>query len=214
MTNIPVVSAVMQTPGMTDERGTTAFSIGSVDSAPDSALVVRTRAGDAAAFDALVRRHYRAAFAVALAYVGNQADAEDVCHDAFVRAAARLDECRQPDRFVQWLCAITRNHARNTLARGAVRRAEPLRHETASSGEDTARHAELAELRSRLERALALLSPVQREVVLLHDLDGWTHEAIATLIGTSAGMSRQHLFHARRRLRDALGPDLRAEYFP
>ena len=212
--NTFLTSTVMQIAGMTDEHGTAASNIGSVDSPPDSALVVRTRAGDAAAFEALVRRHYRAAFAVALAHVGNRADAEDVCHDAFVRAAAHLDECRQPERFVQWLCAIVRNHARNVLARGVVRRAEPLLHETASSGDDSARNAELAELRSRLEQALVLLSPVQREVVLLHDLDGWTHDAIAAMIGTSAGMSRQHLFHARRRLRDALGPGLRAEYLP
>jgi RNA polymerase sigma-70 factor (ECF subfamily) len=42
--------------------------------------------------------------------------------------------------------------------------------------------------------------------VLLHDLDGWTHESIAESIGTSSGMSRQHLFHARKRLRALLGP--------
>jgi RNA polymerase sigma-70 factor (ECF subfamily) len=53
---------------------------------------------------------------------------------------------------------------------------------------------------------LASLTPVQREVVLLHDLDGWTHESIAESIGTSSGMSRQHLFHARKRLRALLGP--------
>jgi RNA polymerase sigma-70 factor (ECF subfamily) len=63
-----------------------------------------------------------------------------------------------------------------------------------------------------LESALASLSPVQREVVLLHDLDGWTHEDIARLIGTSAGMSRQHLFHARRRLRTVLGQNTSEEY--
>jgi RNA polymerase sigma-70 factor (ECF subfamily) len=205
---------VIQTAGMTDERESAAPFIGSANSPSDSALVTRTCAGDEAAFDALVRRHYRAAFAVALAYTGNRADAEDVCHDAFVRAAARLEDCRQPDRFIQWLCAIVRNHARNMLARGLIRRAEPLRHEMASTDDDSARSAELGELRSRLERALATLSPVQREVVLLHDLDDWTHEAIGAMIGTSAGMSRQHLFHARRRLRDALGPTIRSEYLP
>jgi RNA polymerase sigma-70 factor (ECF subfamily) len=171
---------------------------------PDAKLVARTCAGDAAAFDALVRRHYRAAFAVALAYMGNRPDAEDVCHDAFVRAAERLDDC--PDHFTQWLCAIVRNHARNVLARNNVRRASSLEHGTAASADDSAREAELSDLRGRLEAALASLTPVQREVVLLHDLDGWTHESIAESIGTSSGMSRQHLFHARKRLRALLGP--------
>jgi len=49
--------------------------------------------------------------------------------------------------------------------------------------------------------------------VLLHDLHEWTHDAIAESIGTSAGMSRQHLFKARRRLRELLGPSLLKEYF-
>ena len=179
----------------------------------DVELIASTRGGDAAAFAALVRRHYRAAFAVALANTGNRADAEDACHDAFVRAAARLDDCREPDRFAQWLCAIVRNLARNLVARAKVRRASPLHHSTAPSSDDSERESARTELRHRLEAGLALLSPIQREVVLLHDLDGWSHESIAAVIGTSAGMSRQHLFHARRRLREILGADLPKEYF-
>ena len=159
-----------------------------------------------------MRRHYRAAFSIALAYTAHQADAEDVCHDAFVRASAKLGDCRTPDRFAFWLCAIVRNHARNVVSRGIVRRAEPLAHETIAALDDPARDVERNELRARLQSALALLSHVQREVVLLHDLDGWTHEAIAEVIGTSAGMSRQHLFQARRRLRAALGQDTSKEY--
>src|SRR5689334_11779852 len=81
----------------------------------DATLVARSRDGDGGAFETLVRRHYRAAYSVALAQTTNSADAEDVCHDAFVRAAERLSECRQPDRFAQWLCAIVRNHARNAI---------------------------------------------------------------------------------------------------
>src|SRR5262245_14917925 len=95
----------------------------------DAELVGRTCAGDAGAFDALVRRHYRTAFVVALAHTGNRADAEDVCHDAFIRAATRLEDCRRPDRFAQWLCTIVRNHARNTIARGVVRRTSALEHD-------------------------------------------------------------------------------------
>jgi RNA polymerase sigma-70 factor (ECF subfamily) len=196
---------------MTDESEFADRPDGEVDP-PDAELVARTCAGDATAFDALVRRHYRAAFAVALSQTGNRVDAEDVCHDALVRAAERLEDCRNPDHFVHWLCAIVRNHARNAIARAHVRRAGSLDHHTAASGSDSAHDAERAELRARLERALVTLTPVQREVVLLHDLDGWTHEAIGATLGTSAGMSRQHLFHARKRLREVLGP-ASTEYF-
>lgn len=182
------------------------------DSPPDSVLVARTLDGDRGAFEVLVRRHYRAAFSIALAYAPTRADAEDVCQDAFFRAAAKLRECRDGSRFIFWLCAIVRNHARNAATRGGSRRSEALRSEIVAPGRDPGREAELQDLRLRLERALAVLSPVQREVVLLHDLDGWTHGAIAEVIGTSAGMSRQHLFNARRRLREALGENTWKEY--
>lgn len=179
----------------------------------DGELVARTLAGDEAAYAALVRRHYRAAFAVALANLGRYADAEDVCHDAFVRAAAQLESCRQPERFVYWLCTIVRNHAHNYAKREAVRRATALTHDTASSNDDPGRDVEIGELRTQLVRALAELTPAQREVVLLHDLDGWTHQEIASAIRTSEGMSRQHLFHARRRLRELLGADTSRNHF-
>lgn len=181
------------------------------ESPPDPELIARTLSGDRGAFETLVRRHYRAAFSIALAYAPSRADAEDVCHDAFLRAAAKLRDCRDRSRFAYWLCAIVRNHARNVATRGG-RQTESLVHETGPSGHDPGRDVELHELRSRLEQALAVLSPVQREAVLLHDLDGWTHEAIAQVIGTSAGMSRQHLFNARRKLREVLGANTSKEY--
>ncbi|MFI5229439.1 MAG: RNA polymerase sigma factor [Gemmatimonadales bacterium] len=178
---------------------------------PDGDLVVRARAGDRGAFETLVRRYYRSAYSIALAYTRNRADAEDVCHDALVRAGARLATCRDPKRFGPWLYAIVRNHAKNAVARGFVRRSEPLSHATARSPSDPAADAERADVRATLERALESLSPVQREVVLLHDLDGRTHDEIAAMIGTSSGMCRQHLFKARRRLRAALGLTLRGD---
>src|SRR5882724_5961740 len=123
---------------MTYANGVADRPRGEVDP-PDAELVARTCAGDATAFDALVRRHYRAAFAVALSQTGSRVDAEDVCHDAFVRAAERLEDCRNPDLFAHWLCAIVRNHARNAIARAHVRRAGSLDHHTAASRDDSAR---------------------------------------------------------------------------
>ena len=198
--------AVMLTDGMpADRKSLVGAETPSSTEATDAQLVALARDGDASAFAALTCRHYRAAFAVALANTHTRADAEDVCHDGFVRAAEALEDCRHPDRFAPWLCMIIRNHARNTKAKQRVRRAAPLDDHVAASGDDPSRDAELADLRARLTHALGTLPVVQREVVLLHDLDGWTHDDIATLIGTSPGMSRQHLFKARKRLRAALG---------
>ena len=181
--------------------------------ASDAELVARSISGDETAYAALVRRHYRAAFAVALAYTGHRSDAEDVCHDAFVRAAARLEECRHPDRYAHWLCTIVRNHAHNYVARAFVRRTTELTPDMAASEDDPIHRVELGELRRQLEQALGKLTPVQRAVVLLHDLEGWTHPDIAKSVGTSEGMSRQHLFHARRRLAQLLGANSSREYF-
>jgi len=179
---------------------------------PDRLQVERARRGDAAAYGALVRRHYRAAYAVALAVLGNPMDAEDVCQDAFLRALERLDSLRKPERFSAWLLQIVRNQARNFRSYRRLRSARPLDESSAAADEDPAREAERQELRRELESALSGLSEIEREVVLLHDLEGWKHREIAEALGLSEGMSRQHLMGARRLLRDRLGTKLLKEY--
>ncbi len=179
---------------------------------PEVLLVERARRGDAAAFEALVRRYYRAAHAVALAVLGNPMDAEDACQDAFLRALERLDRLRQPERFSAWLLQIVRNRARNFRSYRRVRSVLPLEEVRAASDEDTGREAEREELRRELKSALTELSEIQREVVLLHDLEGWKHREIGELLGLSEGMSRQHLMSARRLLRERLGTKLLKEY--
>jgi RNA polymerase sigma-70 factor, ECF subfamily len=173
--------------------------------AGDAELVAAVRCGNAAAADALVRRHFRAAWAVALALLGNESDAEDVCQDAFVRAIERIDECRKPDRFVYWLMQIVRNHAHNARDRRRVRSGPSVDEIEIAAPGNAARSAERHELGDRLLAALETLSAEQRQVVILRDLEGWDHRAIARSLGISEGMSRQHLFNARRSLRERLG---------
>ncbi len=178
---------------------------------PDASLVEQARRGDASAFETLIRRHFRAAHSVALAQLGNAMDAEDVCQDAFLRALEKLEQCRDPEKFAGWLLQIVRNQARNFRNYRKVRSAEPL--ETAPAERPSAaREVELEELRGRLEAALGELSDTQREVVLLHDLEGWKHREIAVNLEISEVMSRQHLFMARRALRERLGTQVLREY--
>ncbi|HEY7529747.1 MAG TPA: sigma-70 family RNA polymerase sigma factor [Gemmatimonadota bacterium] len=177
----------------------------------DAQLVERSRAGDRDAFGALVRRHLPAAHAVALAVTGESADADDVCQDAFVAALAKLDECRNPDRFGAWLRQIVRNRARD-LQR--VRAARPqVRLEAAADAagpDDPSAAVERRESAERLRAALATLREVGREVVLLHDLEGLRHREIADLLGLSEGAVRVQLFRARRALRARLQADAAA----
>ena len=180
---------------------------------PDAELVERVRRGETAGFDALVRRHYRAAYVVALALLGDGMDAEDVCQDAFIKALERIDDCRRPDRFASWLLQIVRNRAHNFRDYRRVRTGVAVDVTDQPGASDAAQDVERADLRGRLEAALEDLSEVQRQVVLLHDLEGWRHREIAESLQLSEGMSRQHLFAARRVLRHTLGAKVLREYF-
>ena len=178
----------------------------------DRQLVERVRRGETVAFDVLVRRHYRTAYVVAVSLLSNAMDAEDVCQDAFLKALERIEDCRQPDRFASWLLQIVRNRAHNFRDYRRVRTGADVDITTQPSAADSARDAERSELRRRLETALGELSELQRQVVLLHDLQGWRHREIAQSLELSDGMSRQHLFTARKRLRELLGVSLLEEH--
>jgi len=175
----------------------------------DSMWVARARQGDAAAFERLVRKYARPVFAVAFAVLANRSDAEDVCQDAWVRALERIEECRNPDRFVFWLLQIVRNRALNYVHYRRVRETAQLEDAFGPDGppgrDDPSRGWRQHQQRAQLEQAMEKLTAGQREVLLLHDLAGWKHRAIAEAIGISEVMSRQHLFQARARMRRLLG---------
>jgi RNA polymerase sigma-70 factor (ECF subfamily) len=170
-----------------------------VDSRTDAALVAAARSGDGAAFAALVNRHARAALAVARAVVGDADVAEDVCQEALFRVWQHLGDCREPERFATWLAVAVRRQALNAL-RGQ-RTSYELSHEIISEMPGPERNAEADDELTALEAAMQNLSSEQRQVVLLFDLEGWSHAEIAESLGTTEAMSRQHLMLGRRRLR-------------
>jgi RNA polymerase sigma-70 factor (ECF subfamily) len=170
----------------------------------DAELVGLVRRGSRDGAGRLIKRYLRGSRAVALAILGDETGADDVCQDAFVYAIERIDELRHPQRFGAWLMQIVRNRARN--ARRDLRRdVVPLESVTlASAIPSPERQLEQRDLRDDLLDALAQLSEVRREVVLLHDLEGWTHREIAERLALPVGTVRSHLHHARRRLRERL----------
>ena len=191
------------------------------DAAADAALVRAARGGDRDAFGRLVRRHLEAAHGAALAVLRDVSDAEDVCQDAFVAALERLDDCRPEEKFRGWLLVIVRNRALDLLRRQHVRRAESLDGESGSRSPEVAAlatreptpdvAAERADAREKLAAALETLTDTRREILLLHDLEGWTHREIAAHLGLAEGTVRAHLFWARRAVRARLSDDLRRE---
>lgn len=171
----------------------------------DAELVAGVRRGDRDAAARLVERYLRPCRTVALSIVRDLPNAEDVSQDAMVYAMERIDDCRDPARFGAWLLQIVRNRARNQLRDSKPGRILSIDSETAASLEPAPdRRAEQAQLRDRLLDALGELTEDRRAVVLLHDLEGWTHVEIAERLAMPPGTVRSHLHHARKKLRQLL----------
>jgi RNA polymerase sigma-70 factor (ECF subfamily) len=170
----------------------------------DGELVRATLKGAQEAFGVLVTRYQRPAYLVALSVTGNPEDAEDVAQEAFLVALRRLEDNRDPERFGGWFLTIVRNRARNLLRRERIRKTEDLTPEIAPGqggpGEDLARW----EIREHIEQALEGLSDVRKEVLFLHDLEGWKHREIGERLGIPDGTVRSHLHFARKYLRERL----------
>jgi len=176
-----------------------------VDKLSDGELVERARGGDDHAYGALVARYMRAAYVVALSVTRRHEDAEDAAQESFLVALERLEECRNPEKFGGWLMTIVRNRSKNLIRRESLRETDQVP-ETARSSEPTPEgNTERSELREVLWGALSELTEVQRQIVLLHDMEGWKHREIADRLGIPSGTVRSHLHFARKALRDALG---------
>jgi RNA polymerase sigma-70 factor, ECF subfamily len=170
----------------------------------DGDLVRRARRGDESAFGRLVERYQRPAYAVALSVTGRHEDAEDAAQEAFLVALDRLEECRSPERFGGWLMTIVRNRSKNLVRRESLRETDEVPPGARSRIPTPDRMAETAELREQLRGALMGLPEMQRQIVLLHDLEGWKHREIADRLDLPCGTVRSHLHFARKALRSAL----------
>lgn len=203
----------LQVPFLNKRNGSVVIlgALGTSGVTGDGELVRRARAGDERAFGELVDRYSRSAYAVALSVTKRHEDAEDAVQDSFLVALERLDECRNPERFVGWLMTIVRNRARNLIRRESIRRTEEVPEGASTDRPSPDRTTERRELRDLLEDALAEIPEVQREIVLLHDLEGWKHREIADRLDMPSGTVRSHLHYARKALREILEPWLGGE---
>lgn len=164
----------------------------------DRALVTRYLDGRGErAFRALYDAHADWLWAFALRLTGRrEAEAEEVCQDAWMAAARHLDGFRWESAFRTWLGGITVNCWRRRLRKGS-------RDEAPLSGHERAPPAHPAGTVD-LERALATLEETQRAVLLLYGVYGYRHAEIAEHLGIAVGTSRSHLSRAREALRRAL----------
>lgn len=173
----------------------------------DHALALAAAAGDTGAFEALYRRHSARVHGVVLRLAGWQrARAEDLVQEAFLRAWQALPGWRGEAAFGTWLHRLAVNVALMDLR---ARRVRP-----ALDGDDDAALDALPAVCSPghggalaidLARAVATLPPRARAVLVLHDIEGWTHGEIGAALGMASGSSKSQLHRARGLLRARLG---------
>jgi RNA polymerase sigma-70 factor (ECF subfamily) len=153
------------------------------------------------AFRELYRRHTPRVYQIVLRVMGGvEADAEDVLQDAWTRAGQNLAAFRWESSFATWLTGIAINAARSLHRRRGRREMVPVDDSLPGTAPP------LVADRVDLERAIALLPAGYRMVLVLHDVEGFTHEEIGTRLGISAGTSKSQLFSARRAMRALLTP--------
>ena len=169
--------------------------------------VIAAQKGSEVAFAELVRLHHRRAYAVARAIVLSHEDAEDAVQDGFLHAYRALDRFRSDQPFGAWLNRIVANAALDLVRRRKVRDADELPETVAMPFRDP---GEADELRTRLTKALTHLTDRQRSVIVLHDVEGFTHGEIGSMLGIPEGTARSDLHHARAALRRLL-KDLRSD---
>ena len=171
----------------------------------ERSLAEAAREGNRDAFAGLVRLHQRRAYLVARAIVTVHEDAEDAVQEGFVRAWQAIERFDPNQGFGAWVNRIVANAALDITRRRKVRSTEELSDALQSPFRDPAQDAEL---KSRLAAALAQLPERARSVIVLHDIEGFTHVEIGEMLGIPGGTARSDLHHARQKLR-ALLKDLR-----
>ena len=174
---------------------------------PDLALAERFRAGDRAAFDAIVRRHQKGMWRLVRRYVKRDADATDVTQLAFVRAFRGLATFRGTASVRSWLYRIAINCALSWLR--DHRREQPTELAEDALTDDNPAPAQISagDDRAWLRKAIDQLPPKQKLVLELRVFDDLSFREVAELAECSENTAKVNFHYAVKRLRDILGAD-------
>ena len=186
----------------------------------EESLVRRTRRGDLEAYDELIRRHQERIYATIYHMTANHEDANDLAQESFIKAFQALKSFKGGSSFYTWLYRIAVNKTINFLKQRKKRQHMSLNdidfnaeHDPdlmALISEQTPRRAAgLTELQEKLNEALLKLSEHHRLVVVLHDVQGLSHEEIAKVMECNVGTVRSRLFYARQQMQGFLADYLK-----
>jgi RNA polymerase sigma-70 factor (ECF subfamily) len=184
-------------------------------------LIARIAAGDTELFYELIEPYERRVFAIALAILRNEADAEEVAQEALLKAFLYLGQFRAESRFGTWLVRITINEARmrRRKAHADIMKALEDQRQPDEEGsfvpqdfadwrEIPLEELERKEVRELLSRALASLSDKYRDVFILRDVEQLSIGETAAALQISEGAVKTRLLRARLMLRELLAPGL------
>lgn len=163
---------------------------------PDDELVARFLAGDQAAFTALVHRHERRVYNLALRMLGREEDAKDAAQDAFLNALRKLSSFRGQAAFTTWMHRVTMNTCYDILRK---RRREPLLDDPPDdipsrvTGDPASQVADAIDV----QRALVEVPVDFRAVLILHDVQDLAYEDIAEILGIPVGTVKSRLHRGR-----------------
>lgn len=174
------------------------------DDATDAALIARWKAGDQRAATELVGRH-GSALARFAASSGARGDIDELVQDTFVRAFASLDGFRGESSFRTWLFSIERRLLLDRR-RATNRRPEgvELTDGVAATAFDPLDEVVASEAQGRMRRAIARLTPTQRDVFLLRVTEGLSYKEIAAALDSTEGATRVHYHNAMRSIKEFL----------
>jgi len=177
----------------------------------EAEAIERAKLGDAEAFQLLYDKHKRRVYSLCLRMTANVAEAEDLAQEAFLQLYRKIATFRGESAFSTWLHRLSVNVVLMHLRKKSLPQIS-LEEATQGTDEDTpkkdfgAEDVALAGSIDRLElqRAVSDLPPGYRTIFVLHDVEGYEHNEIATIVGCSIGNSKSQLHKARMKLRDLL----------
>jgi RNA polymerase sigma-70 factor (ECF subfamily) len=190
------------------------------DTTDEAQIIASILAGNTDLFHGLIRPHERSVYAMALSLLHNEADAEDVAQEAFLKAFRNLASFRRESKFSTWLISITLNEARGRLRKKKNVTMESLDEPPEGQGTFTpallrdwrdipSEALERKEIRQMLQQAITDLPLIYREVFLLRDVEDLSVNQSAEALGISIASVKVRLHRARIMLQKKLVPQLK-----
>ena len=170
----------------------------------EAELVRRHRRGDSGAFDEVVGEHRRAVYDLARRWTASHTAADEVTQETLVRAWRSFGRFRGDASIRTWIFGIALNVLRSAARTRPIVAGEEVLEAIAAPDREADETVLLAEARSAVRRAVDVLPPRQREVVMLKALSEMTYDEVAHSMGLTVGAVKAHFHQAVRNLRRIL----------